>query len=470
MTPAAAFNLMAHQSQGVQIARTMPRFCFFWEPGAGKTALILAIVEDQKSRGFQGKTLVLAPKSILYSAWAADARHFPGISLDVVWHQNPMKRRKMIADSTADIIVTNYETFRRHAEEFLAAGVRRLVVDESSRIKNIKAQISTACFDFSHYMDSVYLLSGTPAPNSQTEYFGQIRCVDPRLFGGVQFYKFAFNYFTPIRRFIHEKERIIGWNPIESKQAEFLQKLSSVSWSVRKQDCMDLPPQTDVIREVVLSPEEQGAYDAMLEELRVELPDGDVIDARTNGRMMKLRQLTGGMIIDGDRSAKIIGRSKLIELGELLDELEGRPVVIWAQFTADINRIRDEILGRGAAVAIIDGREADPRVRSATVEMFQNGTIQYLVCHPAAAGHGLTLTRAAESIFYSWDYDPGLHEQARDRIHRKGQDQKTTYYYLRATGTIDEKMFWVLKRKKSVSDATKEILHWLRAGTEGVAA
>jgi SNF2 family DNA or RNA helicase len=459
--------LMAHQRQGLEIGQRKRRWAFFWEPGAGKTILILAIIADAAERGYSGKTVVLAPKSILHSAWLRDAAHFPGLRAQVIWHTSPAKRRKMIQESTADVLVTNYETFKKHADDLLDMGVTRLVVDESAKVKEIRSQISGAAFNFSLRMDSVYLLTGTPAPNVGTEYYGQIRCVDRALFGD-SFWRFAFNYFLPIKRTIHDKERIIGWKPIESKQAEFLEKLASVSWTLRKRDCLDLPPQIDVIREVTLGAEERRAYDEMMDELRVELAGGEVIDARTNGRMMKLRQLAGGMILDGGR-ARIVGRSKLDELGELLDELAGRPAVIWAQFTADIDRIAAEIRGRGASVEIIDGRCADPLARGEITRRFQGGELQYLVCHSAAIGHGATFTRAAEEIFYNYDYDPGLHEQARDRNHRIGQNAEcVTYFYLCAKGTIDERMFWVLKNKKRASDATKEMLYWLReaAGVE----
>src|SRR5689334_19731168 len=52
-------KLMAHQIQGVEIARREPRYAFFYEPGLGKTALVLAIVAEQG-----GKTVVVCPKSI----------------------------------------------------------------------------------------------------------------------------------------------------------------------------------------------------------------------------------------------------------------------------------------------------------------------------------------------------------------------------------------------------------------------
>src|SRR4051812_33523571 len=107
---------MAHQQRAVDLARQYPRFAFFWEPGAGKTIAVLGIVDDAKGRGFRGKTLVLAPKSILRAAWANDARHFPDLKVVVCWSAKPAERKCLIATPGADVLITNYETFKKHAD------------------------------------------------------------------------------------------------------------------------------------------------------------------------------------------------------------------------------------------------------------------------------------------------------------------------------------------------------------------
>jgi SNF2 family DNA or RNA helicase len=472
--------LMGHQRQGVEIGCRTSRFAFFWEPGAGKTILILGIVaENLEHSGCADRTLVIAPKSILYSAWLKDAEHFPQLKCEVIWHTSAARRRRMIAETSADVLVTNYETFKAHAEEFLAVGVRRLVIDESGKLKGWKTQISKAAFEFSRKMDSVYILSGTPAPNNQTEYFGQMRCVDAALFG-TNFYKFAFSFFTPITRNVAGIERTIGWKLMDRWSnefnrpvaEEFHRRLSSRSMTLRKQDCLDLPPKLDIVRDVELGEAEKLAYETMLEELRVDLPDGDSIDARLAGKTMKLRQITGGMVLPGGGGRPmILGTAKLDALAELLDELGDRPCIIWAQCTEEITRIVGLLRERGASAEIIDGRITDARRRGEIVGQFQAGGLQYLVCHPEATGHGQTFTRASYTIFYSFDYNADTHGQARDRIHRIGQTaERCTYFYLSAKGTIDERMFWVLKNKQRGADATKEILSYLRGQAVEVAA
>ena len=96
--------------------------------------------------------------------------------------------------------------------------------------------------------------------------------------------------------------------------------------------------------------------------------------------------------------------------------------------------------------------------RISTIRLFQEGKRRQLVCHPAAAAHGITLTRARFNLFYSFDYSAELHEQARRRIYRHGQKNACVHFYLVAKDTVDERVLKVLKGKMSAADSVKELL------------
>lgn len=441
-------QLMHHQAEGAERMRSQPRFFPIYDPGTGKTAMTLAVIAEDRM-----KTLVVAPLSILHTAWADDAaKFFPSLKTSVCWASSPAKRRQLI-NAPADVLITNYDTFRRHADDFLAAGVRRLVVDESSKLRNWKSQISLAAYEFSTnpQIESVYLLSGTPAPNSDVEYYGQVRCVAPKLFGP-SFWRFAYNYFSPTKRMIQGKERIIGWKPLAEKRDEFIEKLASISLVKRATDCLDLPGETDEIRQVDLSPDELSCYVDLLVEMQHEWNDGEVTQVSAIARTMKLRQVTGGAMYAED-AVREIGNSKIEALQEILEELGDRQTVIWCAFTHEIDRLMEQL---------DDCRRLDGRVgaadRTSTIRDFQAGKLHYVVAHPAAAGHGITLHAARYDIFFSLDFKPEDHQQARARIYRNGQHWPVTHYYLIARGTVDEKVYRVLKDKAVASDAMKELL------------
>lgn len=448
-------TLMRHQERAVENARARRRYALYWQPGCGKTIATFAMIADAFRNGWQGRVLILAPKSILKSAWLADAQHFLNIRAIVVWSDNAIKRKKQI-DGVWDVAITNYETFKKHAKDFISQGVRWLVVDESSKVKAHDTAITKTCIWFAAQMDHVNLLSGTPAPNSPAEYIPQLCILDPSIFGTNSFYRIANRYFVPVKRLIGGKERILGWNLHPHHKREFLEKLNGVSWALNRDECIDLPGEQDILRPVELSDAESTAYTSAVEQLRVELAAGETAKIRTQAKLMKLRQLASGILYH-DNAVRTLGTSKLDALNELLDELGGEQAVIWAEFTAEIQSVCELLDSRGASFGRIDGGTSLDE-RTTAIESFQAGKLRYLVCHPLAAGHGVTLTAAANDVFFSLSFSYEEHEQARCRIYRKGQTRKVCHYYLLAHGAVDEVILRALRNKKDAADAVLEYL------------
>lgn len=460
-----------HQDRGVAIAREHPRFAFFWKPGLGKTFLVLFIQRDRPRR-----TLVVCPKSVMDAAWSADAAAI-GEACVVCWHANRAKRLALINTPGDILLVTNYETFVNHINDFAESGVSRVVFDESSNLKNRTSRRSKAAVLFCDKCDEVYMLSGTPFPNCPTELWAQLRAISFKATAG-NFYKWANRYLTPrktrIRRrvklsdgrfVVQERDVIAGWEFVNEARVQlFNNDVSRWSWSLTKEECLDLPEKTDVFRFVSISKDEANAYNSVLCDRLIELDGGiDPEPVKLEAVAMKLRQITGGAVIaEVGGSPRVIGRSKLDELSALLDELGNEPVVIWAEFRSEIDRITALCKERGETVEYIDGRTSGNA--GDIVARFQNGELLRLVCHPQACGHGVTLVAASYAIFFSLSFSSERHEQARDRIHRVGQRRACTYFYLVVRGTIDEGLLETVQRKTTRQEA---ILAELRRHKKG---
>ena len=191
----------AHQERGVEIARTNPRFGFFWKPGLGKTFLIL-FVQQQRPMF----TLVLCPKSIMRSAWQQDATAI-GLESVVCWHTNKAKRHALINTPSDHILITNAETFVNNIEAFRARGIKRIVLDESSMYKNRNSKRTKAVLAFADTCDEVYLLSGTPSPNCPTELWSQLRIISFRATAGA-FFQWAHRFMSPTKIKIRKKVKL----------------------------------------------------------------------------------------------------------------------------------------------------------------------------------------------------------------------------------------------------------------------
>lgn len=494
-------ELYRHQAMAVACCAKHERWGFWWDCGTGKTHAMLAMVNcskinlmpiryrqealhpdnhgavyipyegcdsgTQANGGYRSdllgvksdrglptyhRTLVLCPKQIMRNAWEADAEAWPDVSLDVVWRDSAAKRRKAIADSTADIMVLNYDNFEGHIQDFLGAGITRLICDESSFLKTPTAKRSKAAMRLAKEMESVYLLSGTPAPNGPHEYWSQMGIIDIGLLGA-SFYRFAGEYCTEIKRPVRGTMRTVGYRENPLVAAELRKKLATKSWVLSKDDALDLPEQVDVVRNVELTDEQAEAYRLCEDELR------DVAGNRIKSEavLIKMRQvLAGGMYVDGKWCHSPYA-TKMDHLMATTEEISGKQMIIWGEFRGEIKCTTDAInylYGSDSIAALYGETKGDVR---AIVDDFQHGNIQYLVCHPQSVGHGLTLTAASYAYYLSLPWSWEFYKQSRDRIHRAGQRNPCTYFVPLATidgeQTVDHSVLRSLQSKRTRSDA-----------------
>lgn len=447
-------KLFSHQSVCVALAREKPRWIFILDCGTGKTLMSLAVCDERRM-----KTLVLAPKAIVESAWCGDARHFPDLRV-VPMLADTKHKASLILTGDWDVLVTNYDQFKAHAADFAAAGVRRLVVDEASKIKTPEAAISKKVIAFADRMAEVYLLSANPAPNGSHELWAAMRAV-----GATARTPISWLYRThyPVKertrvRGGQFKDVVKGWKQTEQQRLELQAALRGCATVLHKADCLDLPPQLDRIVRVRLTPPEAVAYRAAQDELRIIIEDESVASVKAGAALTKLRQIVGGAVLVGGECREI-GTSKLDALAEVLDEIGPQPVVIWTQFIHERERIERLLVERKETYGIIDGSTSS--AAGLTAAMFQDGRLQRLLAHPQAAGHGITLHAASHAVYFSLDFSHDGHKQSRDRIHRAGmKDTPATYSYLLAElpgdgddrRTVDDAMWRTLQNKARAAD------------------
>ncbi|MFL5869281.1 MAG: helicase-related protein, partial [Thermoleophilaceae bacterium] len=130
----------------------------------------------------------------------------------------------------------------------------------------------------------------------------------------------------------------------------------------------------------------------------------------------------------------------------------GEPLVVFADHIA----IQQALLDRFPGAAHIMGRDS-AESRQAAIDSFQSADgPQLIVCSLRAGSQGITLTRASNVAFMELDWTPARHDQAEDRLHRIGQEDSVTAWYLLAPNTIDESMASVLEEKRRLIDAVTD--------------
>lgn len=450
-------KLYDHQMTALKKALAHGSFGLFMETGTGKTPVAVSLIKHRSTMWRKLKnehyiTLVVCPLSIIKSVWMKELpKWFPGCKVQNLWHA---RKKGEDADMTNDVFLINFESATKLPVAFMSR-VNQVVIDESSKIKNHKANITEYLHGFRGTIPNWLLMSGTPAPNNLMEYWAQMYLINGSILGD-NFYRFrAKNFFTQ------------GWNTYTwLPKKEFSKSIASMlavqTYAVRKKDCLDLEPQTFQSREYDMAPSQAKAYKQMQQQNIALIKDVKtdngvpIIGMNELAKIMKLRQITAGFAIDEDGRDYQVSEGKLKLLMKTLEEFPNDHVTIWCQFHWEIKQILDRL---GDKAVALYGLVKNQGLKDEAIELYTSGKKQYMVAHPRSAGHGLDFTHSHLNLYFSWSYSYEDDKQSRDRPDRIGQTQSVTNIYLVATKSIDGIMYNAVRRKESMSDAVLKEIH-----------
>ena len=461
-------TLMRHQQLGREIAKYQDRYAFFYDTRTGKTPLSLAIMYDDIVANPSHKWLVVCPLILIENAWIPDAVEFiPEIKIVSCHASTPAKRIERI-NSDANIYVTNTESFVKYREHFDKLHLTGCIIDESSDMKSPKSKVSKELVDFAQTLKRFYLLSGTPAPNGEQEYYMQLKAVD---YYGIQqsYTQFKEHYFVNMS--YNPQFEKLALRP--DKKDELFSLIRQYALYVDKEDVLTTPGRTFHEVEFEMPPELKKHYNKLKNELYIELGDGLQITApSTAAKLNKLNQVTSGFVIDTqavkenkfyneDRTELYnLSGYRFAKLIDLLGEIGDEQVLIWANYKAEFKIIREAL---GDTCRCVYG-ETSITEKNEAIRLFKEGKIQYLIANPASADKGLTLTNANISIYFSLNWSYELFKQSMERIYGdiKKQPKHCDYYVMIAKGTIDRVLYSdVLQGKGRASYA---VLNHLKGG------
>ena len=159
------------------------------DPGTGKTRAHLEAFAERRRVG-GGKALVVAPKSLLETAWLADAWEFT----------KDMRCAVAYAHNRADAFARDVDMYIVNTDgvKWLKDNIKpsywkdfdTLIIDEISYFKHATSQRSKAAKWLSKYFVYTAGLTGTPNPKSVTEMWHQVMLLDGGQRLGNSFYKF----------------------------------------------------------------------------------------------------------------------------------------------------------------------------------------------------------------------------------------------------------------------------------------
>jgi SNF2 family DNA or RNA helicase len=506
MSSKKCLPLFNHQKKAVDfITARGGSGALFHEMGLGKTRTAIEILAHLRKEDPNLRMLVIAPISLLEAAWAADVRDFSDFTF---WNlRNGWGIEGKIRE---DIMAINYEFFIANSattkekikrlvkfiEGMTKAGAPWMcVLDESSRIKNAQAATTKTLLAMAKFFKYRIIMSGTPAPNTELEYWAQLNFAIPESLGKSltvfrsKFFHFVNRYSkaeSPIGGFTSRMQAVETYKKCDiaisdTKRRELMEMIKPYCHMAKKKDCLDLPEQVDEIRNIEMEPDQATAYRTLERFLVLEIQKQVIAVPVALSKLMKLRQITSGFIYNQVGEAFETGNlhgtpptgdqvyldrefknPKIRELLDVIEEAGDQPVIIWIQFHWEIIKICHELHKRWPGqVVTISSMTKD---RDESILAFQQGRARFLVAHPASAAHGLTFVNCSLQIFFSIDYSLEKYEQARARTHRAGQKNICTYIHLIAKGTIDEIILEALHKKGDIQKLVYEALVGKGAG------
>lgn len=436
-------TLLAHQREAKAACLEKPRYALFMEPGTGKTLTMLKVLEESGDL----PALVLCPLSIVRSAWLEDAKKF-GLNLRIKSGTGAKLKRAKARDELLrgeiDVLVLNYESYRCDKDAWIQIGksgkLLSLVMDESTKVRSPFTAISKCVRALSRLVKRSHVMSGCPTPKSMLEMWPQMYCATPAALG---------EFYNPYReQYFYQPNSELSWLWIERPKSRerILERVKPFSMYKEKAECLDLPEQTYVRREVELSRVERNAYDTFMKTWVLSLGDAHAIGQNALVELQKACQIVAGIVSVqsqwGEPQWMELGKTKLHAIHELLDEMGQKQVMIAGMYRFELERIAASLPGSRILYGGLSERE-----REEIIQGFKGDDFQYLLCHPAAMAHGLTFTNASDVIWATIPFNYEHYYQLNARIHRIGQENKCTYYLIEALDTIDQRAIMALSSK-----------------------
>lgn len=440
--------LWAHQAKTLELLKTSPIVFDTSDPGTGKTR---AALEAFLQRG-KGKALVLAPKTLLESAWAADIQRWtPALKASVAYAHN----REEAFNADADVYITNIDAVKwlaKQPKKFFK-DFTTIIIDESTAYKHRTSARSKAAAKIIKGFAYRELMTGTPNSNTVLDVWHQAFLLDGGERLGRSYYQFRSAVCEPVQ--VGPQPNHLKWQDKPGSELVVAELLKDISIRHEFADCMDIPPNHTYTVCFELSKSLMQKYKNLERESILELEKADVTAVNAAALRGKLLQLASGAVYYSENKHEVLDTGRYELIADLIEAR--RHSIVFFNWRHQREQISKELEKRGVIHEVIDGNVPQRR-RAQIVEAYQAGYYQTLLLHPQTGAHGLTLTRGTATIWASPTYQPDFLKQGMHRIFRGGQTEKTETILIEAKGTVEKLVYERLNEKSGRMQSFLDLL------------
>ena len=418
--------------------------------GLGKTLQIIAFLLSQK----KSKSIVVVPTSVIYN-WMDEFEKFaPSIRVGLV-HGSKSKRDKVLRDfkrglgikieesnlkeksyEKYDVLLTTYGTLKNDEKAYENLSFDYCIIDEAQNIKNPAAQATLSVKNIKSKCNIA--LTGTPIENNLMELWSIFDFVMP----GYLFTKDRFR-----ERFILD----------ESNLSELKYLITPFILRRLKEEVLsELPEKLEKKYLVEMKGKQKQLYSFYVNAIKNQLNENKSSEKSGRDKINLFAYLTKLREICLDPSIVVPdytgGSSKLTVVREIVKDASesGKKILLFSQFTSVLQKIEEDFKKEDISYLYLDGgTSAKDRVER--VKKFNDDSnIKVFLISLKAGGVGLNLTSASVVIHFDPWWNPSVEDQATDRVHRFGQENKVEVIKLVAKDTIEEKIVLMQEDKREL--------------------
>ena len=396
------FTPFDYQRRGIDHLINNDEGGLFAGMGLGKTAMTLAALDHLISTGECKGALIVAPLRVSLFTWANEVEQWDNFKWMKIVSLRTEEGLAAWERGDACIYTINYESL--FIPKYKNVGGKRTQVGDSGMMAKLltadtipvdtivwdelskaKSHKSKRINEFTKYRGKFkrhWGLTGTPAPNSYQDLFGQINLLD----GGKRFGKFITHflqqYFRPVNPYVPQQQW--KWEVTPGSTGLIEDKIKDMVLTLRSEDYLDIPPTEFTDIPVALPPKARTIYNRLEKELIIRLKDTKVKAVNQAVLVGKLQQVLGGAVYahsvdtiiatDETKVVTEIHDAKIKALHKLWVSEGKQPMIVATKFIHERERI---------CAAIPEAVEFS----SDKLDDWNAGKIPLLVAHPASMSH-----------------------------------------------------------------------------------
>lgn len=407
--------------------------------GLGKTLQVISIITPNNK-----PSIVVCPTSLVYN-WKSEIERFsPNVSALIIAGTSQERCELISKINDYDLILTSYDLIKRDVEYYENIEFEYCILDEAQYIKNASTQNAKAVKLLKSNVR--FALTGTPIENSLADIWSLFDFIIPGYL--LSYKKFKDKYEIPI---------------VKDDDRDMLQRLNKqiqpfILRRLKKDVLKELPDKIDTVTYAQMEETQNKLYAAELMKLNREFKNEIKENGYEKSQIKILSMLTRLRQICCDPALCFEnydgGSAKLELCMEIIKNSIGNnhKVLVFSQFTSMLRIIENRLKLIDIDYFMLTGATKSIERLELANKFNEDNTPVFLISLKAG-GTGLNLTGADVVIHFDPWWNISAQNQATDRTHRIGQNNKVQVFKLITKNTIEEKIETLQQNKKDLADS-----------------